>query len=153
MSFNPDHAKQAQEVIFCRKTNKITYPPLYFNNAAVKPTHLQVYRKLFFYEHVNNKIVKETKGITLVCNWQAILARRRLMIIYESFISTQFDYGDVTYDQPSKVSISNKTESLQYNAALAITGAITSSFREKLYQGINQESPIKRMGEEIVFAL
>ena len=75
------------------------------------------------------------------------------MIIYESFISIQFDYGDVTYDQPSKVSISNKTESVQYNAALAITGAITSSFREKLCQGINQESPIKRMGEEIVFAL
>ena len=60
MSFNPDHAKQAQEVIFSRKTNKITYSPLYFNNATVKPTHLQVYRKLFFYEHVNNEIVKET---------------------------------------------------------------------------------------------
>ena len=75
------------------------------------------------------------------------------MIIYESFISTHFDYGDVTYGQPSKALISNKIELVQYNAALAITGAITSSFSEKLYQGFSQESPIKRMGEEIVFAL
>ena len=32
--FNP--AKQDQEFIFFRKTNKSTYPHLYFNNAAVK---------------------------------------------------------------------------------------------------------------------
>ena len=28
MSFNPDPNKQAQEVIFCRKTKKVTPPPL-----------------------------------------------------------------------------------------------------------------------------
>ena len=34
------------------------------------------------------------------------------------------DYGDVTYDQPNLYSLANKIEPVQYNAALAITGAI-----------------------------
>ena len=41
MSFNPDQAKQAQEVAFSKKNNQIIHPPLYFNNANVKLTHTQ----------------------------------------------------------------------------------------------------------------
>ena len=41
MSFNPDRAKQAQEVIFSRKANKIIHSPLYINNATVKLAHAQ----------------------------------------------------------------------------------------------------------------
>ena len=36
MRFNPDLNKQAQEVIFSRKINKIDHPPLYFNQNLVK---------------------------------------------------------------------------------------------------------------------
>ena len=36
MRFNSDSNKQAQEVIFCRKINKIDHPPLYFNQNLVK---------------------------------------------------------------------------------------------------------------------
>ena len=36
MRFNPDPNKQAQEVIFSGKINKIDYPPLYFNQNLVK---------------------------------------------------------------------------------------------------------------------
>ena len=35
MRFNPDPKKQAQEVIFSRKINKIDHPPLYFNENLV----------------------------------------------------------------------------------------------------------------------
>ena len=38
MTFNPDPKKQAQEVIFSRKFNKIDQPPLYFNENLVKPS-------------------------------------------------------------------------------------------------------------------
>ena len=38
MRFNPDPNKQAQEVIFSRKINKIDHPPLYFNQNLVKPS-------------------------------------------------------------------------------------------------------------------
>ena len=41
MSFNPDPSKQAQEVIFSRKTKKEYYPPLAFNNNNVLETNSQ----------------------------------------------------------------------------------------------------------------
>ena len=49
------------------------------------------------------------------------------------------DYGDVVYDQPSNDAFSNKLETVQYNAALAITGAIKGTSREKLYQELGLE--------------
>ena len=44
------------------------------------------------------------------------------------------DYGDVIYDQPSNDAFSNKLETVQYNAALAITRAMKGRSREKLYE-------------------
>ena len=46
------------------------------------------------------------------------------MTIYKSFIRPHLDYGDVTYDQAYNASFQQKVESIQYNAALAIRGAI-----------------------------
>ena len=45
------------------------------------------------------------------------------------------DYDDLIYDQPRNFRLSDKIETVQYNAALAITGAIWGTSREKLYQG------------------
>ena len=50
------------------------------------------------------------------------------------------DYGDIIYDQPQNESICQKLESVQYKAALAITGAIKGSSREKIYQELGFES-------------
>ena len=36
MSFDPDPSKQAQDVIFSRKTKKEYHPPLAFNNTVSK---------------------------------------------------------------------------------------------------------------------
>ena len=36
MSLNPDPNKQAQEIIFSRKTRKINNPPLTFSKSNVK---------------------------------------------------------------------------------------------------------------------
>ena len=49
------------------------------------------------------------------------------------------DHGDVIYDQPSNATFSSKIESIQYNAAIAIIGAIRDSSREKLYQELGLE--------------
>ena len=43
------------------------------------------------------------------------------------------------HEQPSNNSSSRKTESVQYNAVLAITGAIKSLFHEKLCQELSLE--------------
>ena len=44
------------------------------------------------------------------------------------------DYGDMIYDQPHNESVCEKLESVQYKVALAITGAIQGSSREKICQ-------------------
>ena len=41
LRFNPDHKKQAHEVIFSRKTNKIDHPPLYFNGNLLESSSTQ----------------------------------------------------------------------------------------------------------------
>ena len=48
------------------------------------------------------------------------------------------DYGDVVYDQPSNDAFSNKIETVQYNAALAIMGAIKGHLA-KNYQELELE--------------
>ena len=37
------------------------------------------------------------------------------------------DYADIIYDQPNNLNLYNKIETCQYNAALAITGAMRDS--------------------------
>ena len=68
------------------------------------------------------------------------MPRGPLLTIYKSFIRPHLDYGDVIYDQHYNNSFHQKLESIQYNAALAITGAIRGSSREKLYQELGLES-------------
>ena len=41
MNFNPDPNKQAQELIFSRKINKINHAPLLFNQNLVKSSVTQ----------------------------------------------------------------------------------------------------------------
>ena len=43
MSFNPDPGKQAQEVIFCRISKKVSHPSLVFNNGNVSSCKSQKY--------------------------------------------------------------------------------------------------------------
>ena len=41
MTFNHDHNKQAQEVIFSRKIKKTSHPQINFNNNSVKQEQFQ----------------------------------------------------------------------------------------------------------------
>ena len=49
------------------------------------------------------------------------------------FIRPYLDYGDIIYEQAFNSSFHEKLEPIQYNASLAITGAIRGTSREKLY--------------------
>ena len=68
------------------------------------------------------------------------LPRSSLLTIYKSFVRPHLDYGDVIYDQPNNSSLSDQIESAQYNAVLAVTGAIRGTSKEKLYQELGLES-------------
>ena len=69
-----------------------------------------------------------------------LLLRSSLLTIYKSFVRPHLDYGDVIYAQLNNSSLSVKIESVQYNAALAITGAIRGASKEKLFQELGLES-------------
>ena len=146
MSFNPNIAKQAQEIIFSRKKIDTSHPSLYFNNARIHRQSVQKHlglfldEKLAFLEHIDVKIKKATVGINLMCKLNLFLPRSSLLTIYKCFIRPHLDYRDVIYDQPNLSSLANKIESVQYNTALAITGAIRGASKEKLYQELRFES-------------
>ena len=146
MSFNPDPSKQAQEVIFSRKTKKEYHPPLAFNNNNVSETNSQKHlgvvldNRLSFEDHFKMIINKVNKTIGLLRKLQNILPRSALLTIYKSFIRPHIDYGDIMYDQTYNTSFHQKLERLQYNACLAITGAIRDTSREKIYEELGLES-------------
>ena len=69
-----------------------------------------------------------------------LLPHSSLLTIYESFVRPHPDYRDVIYDQPNNSHLSDKIETAQCNAALAITGTIRGTSKEKLYQDLGLES-------------
>ena len=71
---------------------------------------------------------------------QNLLPRTGLITLYKTFVLTHLDYGDILYDEAHNASFHQKLEFLQYNACLAMTGAIRGSSRGKLYQELGFES-------------
>ena len=88
--------------------------------------------KLNFNHHIYVKILKANKGIEIIKRLSHILPRKSLITIYKSFIRSRLDYCDVIYDQPNNESFSSKIKRIQYNAALAITGARRGTSQTKL---------------------
>ena len=74
MMFNPDIKKYAQEVIFSRKTVKHFHHEVFFNEflveRSVSQKHLGLHldQKLDFRKHINEKIYKAQKGISVIKN-------------------------------------------------------------------------------------
>ena len=88
--------------------------------------------KLDFQEHLKSIFSKVNKKIGLLRKLHHILPRYPLLIICESFIRPHLDYGDIIYDQAYNATFHQKLDSIQYKAALAITGAIRGTSKEKI---------------------
>ena len=88
-------------------------------------------------KNIQNKV---NKTIGLLCKLQDTLPRTSLIIIFRSFIRPHLHYGDIIYDRAGNTSFHQNIESIQYNAALATTGAVRGTSREKLYQELGFES-------------
>ena len=55
------------------------------------------------------------------------------------FVRPHLDYADIIYDRPNNELFKRKLEPVQYNAALAITGAITGTSRDKIFNELGIE--------------
>ena len=115
--FNPDASKQAQEIVFSRKANTSSQETVYFNNVPVIRENIQkllgllLYFKLSFFDHINETIKKATKGVNAIRKMNLLFSRSSLLTIYKSLVRPHLEYDD-------------KIESVQYNAALAMTGTV-----------------------------
>ena len=69
MIFNPDLAKQAQELIFSRRTKKLPHPSLSFNNIPVKNSMFQKHLGLTFNVKLNFVEYKKISLKKLVKLW------------------------------------------------------------------------------------
>ena len=88
--------------------------------------------KLNFKQHVDSAILKMNKGISVIKKLRHSLPRKSLLSIYKAFLRPWIDYGDIIYDQPQNESFCDKIESVQYKAAVAITGAIQGKLNQEL---------------------
>ena len=138
MSFNPYPQKQAVELKFSMKKSEIDHPVILFNDIPVKRVdehkHLEIIlnSKLSFSAHIKSAISKTRKGIGLQKYLSKYLSRHTLNEIYKLYVRPHMDYDDVIYHIPGKVcdfsgnfilpNLMKKLESVQYSAALAVTG-------------------------------
>ena len=139
MDFNPDPKKQTVGVCFSRKIESNNPNPLSFSQSRVKISesheHLGLIldAKLKFNEHLEDKINKYNRIIGFIKKLSLIIPRASLLTIYKVFVRPHLDYGDIIYDKLDNESLKDWVEKVQYNAALAITGAIRGTSRERIY--------------------
>ena len=152
MQFNPDPSKQANEVIFSRKTssNNLPHPSIKLNKIDISECphqkHLGIVldSQLNFNAHVDQKIKKCNRMVGLIRRLSVTLPRNSLLTVYKTFVRPHLVYGDILYDKPNNENFQNKLEKVQYRACLAITGAIQGTSRTRLYDELGLHSLIKR---------
>ena len=138
---------------------KSFHPSVYFNNIPVSSTSVHkrlgmlLDDKIGYEHHLKFVLNKVKKTIGLLHKFQQILPRQSLITIYKSFIRPHLDYGDIVYDRAFNESFHKYLESIQYNAAIAITGAIRGTSSEKLFQELGLESLKSRLVKKIMLIL
>ena len=105
---------------------------------------------LAFRKHLSEKIAKAKKNIGILKHLSKFLPLNTLHQMYKALVCSHLGYCDGIYDVPSKThhpplgrmlgSLMEKVERIQYQAALAITGAWQGSSRSKLYDELGWET-------------
>ena len=99
--FNQNVSKQAQEVAVSSKAIAINHASVYFSNILVIRENFQKFLDLFldskpnFFDHVNEKVKKGTKGINFFRKMDFLLQRPFLFSIFKSFVRPHLVYGEV----------------------------------------------------------
>ena len=162
MEFNPDPTKQATELLFSYKKKPPNHPPLFFNGNIVtkvdehKHLGLILDKKLTFKSHIIEKISKAKKLVGIIKNLSKFLPVKTLLLIYKSLLRPHLDYCDIIFHVPPLTNgdlddterveneilrqLMTKIESVQYQAALAITGTWQGTSRIKIYKELGLES-------------
>ena len=82
---------------------------------------------------------KTNKTLKFLREFQNLLPRSALIIIYKAFVRPHLYYGDILYDQAYNLSFHQKLDSIQYNACLAITDVEGGTSNEKICHELGLE--------------
>ena len=106
-----------------------------------------------FENHLSEKIIKAKKNIGILKHLSKFLPLRTLDQMYKALVRSHLDC-DIIYHLPSITrqpplgrtlcSLMEKVERIQYEAALAITGAWQGSSRSKIYDELGWETLFDR---------
>ena len=155
MYFNPDPAKQAVEVTCSRKIITVDHPRILFKDTPVlkveEHKHLGIVldSRLSFARHIQAIITKSRLGIGMLRFLSKYLPRQSLNESYKLYVRPHLGYGDVIIRHSMYVNLVRTSRSLtkwkklgsiQYSAALAVTGAWKGTSRVKLYDELGWES-------------
>ena len=88
--------------------------------------------KLNFKQHIDSVIPKINKGKSVIKKLRYSLSQKSILAIFKAILRPPIDYGDIIYDQPQHESFCEKLESVQFEAALEITGAIQGTSSDKI---------------------
>ena len=105
MNFYPDISKQANDVAFSRKTNKVSHRSLTFDNIPVAQTNsqkhlgMQIDNTLNFDEHVSKVLHEFNKTI-------CVFRETCLTQYFQTFTQPHLDYGDISMILISKINYS-----------------------------------------------
>ena len=142
MSFNPDPTIPAVEVIFPNR-NLTLYDPVSYSGIDVMQVDYRIHlgfildSKVSYSKYIDGKIGKANQGILprFINHLYCLLYRD---VIYHK--PTYDDSYSNYYSERAKsdpintnYEFTNKIESVQYNAALAITGCVRGTSREKFF--------------------
>ena len=84
--------------------------------------------------------VNELFTMSLLRRFQQVLPRPCLITIFKTFIKPPLDFEDVVFGKAFNNSLHQRLESIQQKSALAITGVIGRTSKEKLYQELTFQS-------------
>ena len=113
MQFNPDPNKQANEVIFSRKSKSILIPLLLSTITMLRNVLIRnilgiiLDLKLDFDIQVNKKIKKCYKLIGLIKRLSVSVSRKASLTFHKSIIRPHLEYGDILYDKPENQNFQN----------------------------------------------
>ena len=151
MEFNPDPTKQATEVLFSCKKSSPNHPQLIFNGTfVVKVNEHNISVSYLTRPYLLKNIVKAKMNIGIIKYLSKFLPLKALNQMYKALVRSHLDYCDIIYHIPSLQnqpsvgvtlnSLMAKAESIQYQAALAVTGAWQGSNRSELYEELGWEA-------------
>ena len=148
MQFNPDKNKQAIQFIFSHRRSNPIHPPLIFNRSKVvtleEHKHLGFFpdSRLSFLRHIKEIIMKARRGVGIIRFMSKYVLRDVLDQMYKLYVRPPIDYGDLIYHKDDPVvshSFTKRLESVQYTAALAVTGAWKGTNKSKLLDELGWE--------------